>query len=412
MAVNADSNGRVTGHFTVPANVPPGAKLVEFRGAGGSKASATFVGRGQITTKELRQVRTETTIITRHLEAYDPLAETFTLANAVFISSADVWVCNKGSFGTTLVQLRETIAGLPTREVIAEARVPTTSLLVNQYHRFTWPPVRLEAGVEYALVIGCDDAQTALGVAELGKFDPAQQKWVTSQPYQVGVLLSSSNGSTWTPHQDKDLTFRLNATPLAATTRIVALPDVAVTNCDEIIVLAAVERPTEECDVTFTITLPDNTSFTVAEGERVLLPVTVNGTLKWRANLSGTLSSTPRLHPDVQLVWCTRATTATYVTRAITAGTGSKVSVYYEATTPGTSSILIQVCPDITVGSPAWQTIPVVAGVTLISDGGVTWIDTTARITGYAGANAVVRITLAGNAQSRPQVRKLRVVIT
>lgn len=407
MALTADSQGKVTGHFVVPANVPPGAKLVEFRGAA-SKSQATFVGRGQISATELRQVNTATTIVTTHIEAYDPLAETFTLAVPAFISGADIWICNKGGFGTTLVQVRETIAGVPTRNVLAEQRIPTNTLPTNQFVRFSWSPVRLEAGVEYALVIGCDDPTTAAGIAELGKFDSAQQRWVTSQPYQVGVLLASSNGSTWTPMQERDLCFKLLATPLAATTRTVALPDLVVTNCDELVVLAAVERPTAECDITFTITLPDTSTVTVTEGERVLLPVTVTGTLKWAANLSGSATATPRLHKDVQLVYASRATSATYVTRAITAGTGSKVSVYYEANTPSTSGVLIEVCPDATVATPAWTTIPVVSGVNL----GFGWIDTTARLTGYNSPNAVVRVTLTGNARARPQVRKLRVVVT
>jgi hypothetical protein len=405
MSIQANASGQVSGRFVIPTGVPVGAKLVEFVGRGGATGQATFVGRGQITTRELQQVRTETTIITNHLEAYDPVAETFTLANPAFISSVDLWVTAKGSSGTTLVQIRETDNGVPTRAVVAEQRVTTPSLLLNQWMRFSWVPVRLEANVEYALVIGCDDGTTAVAVAELGKFDSAQNRWVTSQAYQIGVLLSSSNGATWTPHQEKDLTFRLNATPLSATTRVIALPDQTVSGADELIILAAVERPTSDTDVTFTVTLPGDISFTVAEGERVLLPVTVTGIIKWAANLSGTTTSTPRLHKDLQLVTASRLATGTYLPRAITAGTGSKVSVYYEALTPSTSTVLIEVSAD---GVTGWATVPVVAGVQL-GDG---WIDTTARLTGFNGALAFVRITETGSARARPQIRKLRVAIT
>lgn len=54
-------------------------------------------------------------------------------------------------------------------------------------------------------------ADTAIKVAELGKYDAVNSRWVTSQSYQVGILLSSSNASTWTLHQNLDLTFRLLA---------------------------------------------------------------------------------------------------------------------------------------------------------------------------------------------------------
>lgn len=408
MPLTADSQGYVAGWFTIPANVPAGAKLVEFETASGSKGAATFVGRGQITLRELRQVRTEHTIVTRFLEAYDPLAETFTLAAPAFISGADIWFCAKGTTGRMLVQIRETGNGVPTRGVLAEAAIPTTSLTVGGFHRFSWPPIRLEAGVEYALVIACDDAVTAAGIAELGKFDAMQQRWVTSQPYTVGVLLSSSNLSTWTPHQDRDLTFKLLATPIAATSRTINLPPLAVTQCDEFVVLAAVERPTPQCDVTFTVTLPGGESITVTEGERTVLPYQVNGTINWIATLTGTFTETPRLHPDIQFVYCTRGSPATYITRAITGGSvTSKVSAYYEANVPAGATMDIHYA---TAGSSGpWTSLPVIAGAV---DLGFNWIDTTARATEINAANIWVRITLTGDPRNRPQVRKFRVVVT
>ena len=44
MIVTANGAGVATGSFTIPATTPVGTKLVEFTGAGGSKAAATFVG--------------------------------------------------------------------------------------------------------------------------------------------------------------------------------------------------------------------------------------------------------------------------------------------------------------------------------------------------------------------------------
>lgn len=71
-------------------------------------------------------------------------------------------------------------------------------------------------------------------MAELGKYDAVHERWVTSQPYQVGVLLSSSNASTWTPHQDRDLTFRLLGARFTATivTKTGDYSDVTVIDAD------------------------------------------------------------------------------------------------------------------------------------------------------------------------------------
>lgn len=164
--LTADSSGKITGRFTIPDGIPQGSKLVQFKGRGGGRASATYVGRGQITTQELRQTQTTTTVITDFVERYDPLAETFTLTATALISGADIWFVAKGSAGKTLLEIREVANGVPTQVVVASASLDTKNLLLNQWQRFSWTPVRLEAGREYAIVVGCDDAITACAVAE------------------------------------------------------------------------------------------------------------------------------------------------------------------------------------------------------------------------------------------------------
>jgi len=108
--------------------------------------------------------------------------------------------------------------------------------------RVALDPVALDANREYALVVLTDDANHAVSVAELGKYDP-RTGWVTAQPYQIGVLLSSSNGITWTPHQSQDLTFRLLACHFTQTQKTVNLGQYTVTNLSDVMMLAGVERP-------------------------------------------------------------------------------------------------------------------------------------------------------------------------
>ncbi|KAA5611567.1 hypothetical protein [Rhodovastum atsumiense] len=394
----------MVGQFTIPVDVPVGSKLVKFQGRGGSKASATFVGRGKISVTELRAVQNIRTTTTEFFERYDPQAETFTLNSPALISGCDVWFCAKGTTGRTFAEIRTCENGWPTSEVVANAVVQTSTLLTDQWYRFSWPPVRLEAGREYALVIGCDDATTAISVAELGKFDVAAQQWVTSQPYQIGVRLSSSNGSTWTAHQDSDLAFRLLRTPTASNNTRINLPDVTITQADELMVLAAIERPTALCDCVFELTLPDASVVTVGEGEIVLLPSQMTGTVKWAAVLSGEPDATPRLHKDIQLVSARRSNTGDYVSRAMVAGSGSRIVVTFEALLPGTSNLTIEIGED---GDGPWTTVPFISA-TPIGDG---WMDRTHRITGYNPATAVVRLTVNGDARQRPEVRKLKAVV-
>ena len=202
----ANSDGALSGSFTIPTGIPAGAKTVIFSGAeGGSVGSAQFIGQGNLTVQEMRQVNTVTAT---HI---DPLAQTFVLNADTQMCGVDLWFTAKG--GEVRVQLREVSNGVPTRTILAEASVlPSQIVTTGQPTRINFPVlVQLVAGTEYAVVVLCNDAETALAIAEMGKFDSNSQRWVTAQPYTVGVLLSSSNASTWTAHQDRDLAFRLLA---------------------------------------------------------------------------------------------------------------------------------------------------------------------------------------------------------
>ena len=89
MILTADSQGKVSGEFTVPAGIPAGSKSVSFTGAGGAYGEAVFVGQGNLTTQTLRQV----TNVTRWY--YDPLAQTFSLEKAVQLAGVDLWFTAK-----------------------------------------------------------------------------------------------------------------------------------------------------------------------------------------------------------------------------------------------------------------------------------------------------------------------------
>nr|VFK19973.1 MAG: protein of unknown function (DUF4815) [Candidatus Kentron sp. LPFa] len=75
--VTADDDGNFSGQFTIPNDVPAGAKRLEFLGANGSRGEALFIGEGNLQTDVRRRV---TTVVTR---LFDPVAQTFRPASAV-----------------------------------------------------------------------------------------------------------------------------------------------------------------------------------------------------------------------------------------------------------------------------------------------------------------------------------------
>ena len=399
----ADAAGLLTGSFQIPQAVPSGAKLVEFLGAGGSYGSATFVGRGQIVNETRRRILS--TVVRR----WDPLAQTFTLPEQRIIGGLDLWFTTRGGSAPVIVQIRETQVGMPTTTVLTEGRLASANIRTDgNATRITLDPVALQADREYAVVVLTDDANHAVAVAELGRFDP-RSGWVTAQPYQIGVLLSSSNGITWTPHQSKDLTFRLLGCRFTQQAKTVNLGRYTVTDLTDMLVLAGVERPAAGTDVRFVATDAQGRTHTLSEDRGLTLAERISGSLALAAELAGTEQSSPMLYPGAQLVFGTLATSGVYLSRAIPAAATFTVAVTFDELTPGTSSVSVQA----ETGAPGSMHALTLSGGTQVGDG---WVERTYRASGLVGVGADrstrVRLELTGSAQHRPLVRNLRVVVT
>lgn len=397
MALVANSAGVVTGKFKIPAGIPAGTKMVRFTGSGGSNGQATFTGQGTLNTVTLRQTRT---LIT---ERYDPLAQTFTLEQASQISAVDLYFAAKGTT-PLVVQIRETSNGVPTQEVLAERRLaPADITSLTAHTHVVFPsPVALSGGVEYALVLMCDDAVSAVRVGELGKWDEYLKKWVTSQPYQVGVLLSSSNASSWTPHQDKDLTFLLHRADYSQTERTVNLGTVAVVDATDLLLLTADEVPSSETRIEYSLSLPDGSTIAVSDGQPVRLAAAITGNVTINAKLIGSAMFSPVLFPGTQLVAGQVGTSGDYVSRAIKGGSNVRVKVVYDALIPSGSSVAVTF-RGADLGD-AWASVPF-ASSSPLDDG---WQEMVHEVTGVTEQMVQVRLALTGTTASRPRVRNLR----
>lgn len=407
--ITANLSGAFSGSFTVPANVPAGNKLVEFLGQGGSYGSAVYTGQGTLVVRNFRQT---TNIVTQRWNPppppnnnRDPLAQSFTLERERHISGIDLKFATKGGNNPVQVQIREGSNGFPTRSVIAETviqpnEIVTTNTYVRANFRF---PVYLEAGVEYFIVLLTDDANHSVRVAELGKFDPTAQRWVTAQPYTVGVLLSSSNAVTWTAHQDKDLTFRLVGASFTATEQVFNLGSLTVSNMTDLLVVAPVELPSESTSVFFRYTRSTGEVFTLAPGQAVQLAASVNDTMQVQAVLRGNATTSPVLYPGVQSVVGTLDTTGLYQSRQFQIGAGGgTMRVVVDAFTPGTSTLTAQ------YDQNGFQNMTLVKS-TPIGDGFVEYVYQDTGIVGLTASK--VKLSLTGTPAHRPVVRNVRAVM-
>jgi hypothetical protein len=214
----ANGLGQISGNFTIPANVPTGVKAVTALGNQGTFGQTEFIGEGEIQIVRRRPAR-----------KVDPLAQTFRLEQSRWITSVDVKFRTIGNTANNVIlEIREVELGIPNSVSLAEGSLTMASVSTSGWTRITLErPVWLTAGVEYAMVLLTDDAVHAVAIAEGGKYDPDAGRFVTSQPYTVGTLLKSSNASTWTPFQEADLTFKVNAAEFTANTRTVDLGPIA-----------------------------------------------------------------------------------------------------------------------------------------------------------------------------------------
>ncbi len=403
MPVIADLNGVAKGKFQIPENVRAGSKSVEFTGSGGSRGVATFTGGGTLENVVQRRVERIGVGVTVTY-GIDPLAQTFSLSQKAQIAGIDLWFAQKGST-RVVVQIRETEVGLPTQVVLAQAYIDTSSIVIGQYNQILFPwPATLLRDTEYAIVVLCDDAISSVGTAELGKWDLNGDSWVTSQPYQIGVLLSSSNASTWTAHQDRDLTFRLLKRRYTQSERVVDLGATQVNDATDLIVIANAVIPDENTRIDYRLTLPDTTELVVASMQPIQLPAPITGMVKLEAILHGSEDFSPILFPDTVLVHGKIGNEGTYFSRAMLAGQNVRVRVIYEALLPSGSTCEVSLSD---AANESWTLMPQISYSPL--DNG--WYEFIHEIDGFTAEMVRTKIKINGSTSARPYVRELRILV-
>lgn len=398
----ADAAGLLRGKFTVPANLPAGTKDVEFKGTGGSYGTTQFTGEGTLIEKQLQQV-------TRiWIEKYDPLAQTFTLAQTRQALGFKFWATAVG--GPLQVQLREVDNGYPTQRILAECHLKAEQIKTDGTPTIaTWQPTLLDAGREYCAVVLANDATSALAVAELGQWDITGQQWITTQPYTVGVLLSSSNASTWTAHQTQDLAFELLVAEYTGATSALDLGHADVVAASDLMVSAFAHEPAVGAGCTFELetTVAGKTVIhSVAPGQVKQLTERYTGRVKVRALLHCTRELAAALEPGVTLLAGSLQANGDYVGAWVNADAtrASSLRVVLNATLPGGSGVLVQYQ---TEGSNTWADVPYKS--TSHPTAGA--LENTYQKDGIQSARVRVRLAITGDLNARPTVTDLRAVV-
>ncbi|MBQ7577239.1 MAG: DUF4815 domain-containing protein [Synergistaceae bacterium] len=388
----ADSSGNFTGTFTIPANIPAGTKLVELIGSVESKGYAYFTGINQ-----------KTTIIKTRIYRYkdDPLAQTFTLSESRLISGVDFWLAKKGS-SNIRVEIRNVSLGYPTTETLASKIIQVNNLIANNWNRAIFDtPVFLNSDTEYAITILSDTSDHEVGITEIGDWD-SSKGWVRSQAYSTGVLLSSSNASTWTAHQNADLAFRLLAANFTGNSKTLDLGTFDLTGVTDIMPLAEVETTSSDTYVTF-ILKQNNTEVARMQAWQVIsFDTALNGVYKLEAELSGSAKYSPVLGRYPQLLTSKLKSTGNYVSRAFTCGQNKQVMISTDEYAPHGSSIDIY----IQDGENSYSKVDVSESVEI----GSGWIQRKRFVSCNLGSTRL-KIELRGSAEARHLVQSISAVV-
>jgi hypothetical protein len=423
-----DAEGKITGTFAIPANVPAGTKAIVAVGAGGTRATTFFTGQGIIDIDVMRKVTTiehwssppppppapvpdptqPPPIVVRPRRGSgdssgsagnagaDPQAQNFALTEPRQILGVNFHVCKIGNDQNhLLVNQVYTDMGFPTTDIMAEALVPMAGTAVgwrqSRYHF----PVFTSDDQTFAFVIKSDDNEHSISYAKLGAFDPDLQKFVTVHPYPVGPRSSSVNAESWTLHQDESLAFELVAAWFPVTTKTVELGSFNLVNCSDLQVRAAIDLPSPECRVVFEIVRTNGEIFRLLPYQVLQLQEYITETVELRAILTGTQKLSPVLYAGPQLLSGSIRTAGEYVSRAFNFGNAVRLTSYFKAMLPAGSTVTLE----YDKADDVWIAVPLIANEALSDPA---WVEKKYEKTPITAAQGRLRVKITGGPASRP----------
>lgn len=229
----ADGNGVIKGSFTIPGGVIKcGSRSIVISSDDGSQASAIYIAQGTLKTTE--------DIINKQVVSvtlYDPLAQSFTLANDRYLTSLKLYFASKPTVSDSthtsdvIVQIRElSDTGYPNRIIKAETTLTPDDITVStdgtQATSVVFDSaVSLSANQGYCIVLISDSNAYYMYKATKGSnLVGADTSVLQGAPNSNGVLFTSNNAQTWVADPSSSLKFEVDVANFSTTGEIVFNP--------------------------------------------------------------------------------------------------------------------------------------------------------------------------------------------
>lgn len=208
--IRANASGVCTGKFTIPSGIRCGTREITLQNSE-NQAITTFTSQG------MNKVTTDTITLTHvTFNLYDPLAQSFALQEAKVVTSIGVFFGSKSTTNNIIMQVRGlSDGGFPNQTIYAERLLTPADIHPSADGSLETKialddPLMVNGGQSYCVVFITDSPDYTMWAATMGKpLINNQSQLVTSQPYVNGVLFDSSNGVSWTVHQESDLKFKV-----------------------------------------------------------------------------------------------------------------------------------------------------------------------------------------------------------
>lgn len=290
----------------------------------------------------------------------DPLAQSFAFKDPTQITSIDLAFYTKGILPVNC-QIREiSPGGLPTTKVVGEKVInPADIKTSNDGSVMTKivfdTPVYCQGDKDYCFVIITEDTDYQVFIGTLGQKDIATGAIIGRQPYDIGVMFSSSNNISWNVHNDADLKFRINAVNVMGDA-VLAFDDVPVTSVNEI-VLAVEQLVPQATKIDWEYGVNSSSSWNPLPAfEKVEMPEIANN-LKLKATIKAQVGSSvsPTILRSTSAVYAmSRQANASYITKNVVLTTPySGVKQIIDMNLPTGTSFDLQFSAD---GGKTWIT--------------------------------------------------------
>jgi hypothetical protein len=167
----------------------------------------------------------------------DPLAQTFFIDenDGIFVTRIGVKFQTKDTTVPVMMQIRSTVNGVPSSDeiipngvkVLAPGSVNISAdASAVTYFEFD-EPVYLNGNNEYSIVLLADSIDYNVYVAKSGDLMLNSTELRVAKQPTLGSLFKSQNSRTWTPDQERDLTFTIDRAQFTSTSGSVVLENAA-----------------------------------------------------------------------------------------------------------------------------------------------------------------------------------------